>query len=437
MHRVPLFTILGLGLTLAGCNGDKTDSDSNSASDSASGTSTSASASEGTSNPGTQTDSGPTTGVSGDSASATMGTTADPGTTAGPASDSDGTTGTTGGTTAGIDTTGDNSTSTTDGTIGGSSTGEPPEPCLAPANLVPCDDTDDVFKAIGLNCANDPATAIPIKNPVIMAADKSSFRVATRFGTGMDPMDPKKPAWAPKEGSRFLVIGTGKFPALQPDGALVENDDFDSEANANIDELTQLPGVMKYEAGSNNGTGGTPFMACDGVHDCSDTLESQWMIVPNNVANDVFYMAFNLTVPGGTHGYLFDFAFFSEEWPVYVNTDFNDMFVVWSTSESFTGNVTFIEQQPLTVTALDPYMTIQPGDARLAGTGFPGDDEGAATEWFTAKASAEPGETFTIAVSIFDMGDTVWDSVGILDNFRWDCEGCVPSEVDDCGISPQ
>jgi hypothetical protein len=303
--------------------------------------------------------------------------------------------------------------------------------------MTPCDDTDDVFKAIGLNCSNDPTTAIPIKNPVMMAADKNSYRVATRFGTGPDPMDPKKPAWAPKEGSRFLVIGTGRFPVLQPDGALVENDDQDSEANNNVDELTQLPGVMKYEAGSNNGAGGTPFMACDGVHDCSDTLESQWMIVPNNVANDVFYMAFNLTVPGGTHGYLFDFAFFSEEWPNYVATDFNDMLVVWSTSESFTGNVTFINSQPLTVTALDKEMTIKPGDPRLAGTGFPGDDEGAATEWFTAKASAEPGETFTIAVSIFDMGDTVWDTVGVLDNFRWDCQGCVPSEVDDCGIMPQ
>ena len=88
-------------------------------------------------------------------------------------------------------------------------------------------------------------------------------------------------------------------------------------------------------------------------------------------------------------------------------------------------------------TAGNNEMTIEPGNPRLAGTGFPGDEEGAATEWFTAKASAEPGETFTIAISLFDMGDTVWDSVGILDNFRWDCEGCVPSEVDDCGISPQ
>lgn len=437
MHRVSFFTILGLGLTLGGCNdGNKSESESASASDSASGTATTGGASEGTGNPSSESATGPTTGVSGNSESATMGTTADTGTTAGPATGGSTTTGGSD-TTAAIDSTTAGTTAASDGTTGDATTGEPPEQCLAPAMMAPCDDTDDVFKAIGLNCSDDPTLAIPIKNPVIMAADKNSYRVATRFGSGKDPMDAKLPAWAPKEGSRFLVIGTGKFPVLQPDGALVENDGQDSEANTNPDELTQLPGVMKYEAGSNNGAGGTPFMACDGVHDCSDTLESQWMIVPNNVANDVFYMAFNVTVPGGTHGYLFDFAFFSEEWPVYVNTDFNDMFVVWSTSESFTGNVTFIDGQPLTVTALDPFMTIQPGDARLAGTGFPGDEEGAATEWFTAKASAAPGETFTIAVSIFDMGDTVWDSVGILDNFRWDCQGCIPSEVDDCGIKPQ
>ena len=303
--------------------------------------------------------------------------------------------------------------------------------------MTPCDDGDDPFKALGLNCSDDPTTAIPIKKPVVMAPDESSYRVATRFCTAADPMDANKPAWAPMEGSRFLVIGTGKFPALQPDGALAENNDEDSEPNGNPDELTQLPGVMKYEVGSNNGQGGTPFMNCDGTHDCSDTLEGQWNLVPGNVANDVFYMAFNATVPPGTHGYLFDFVFFSEEYPVYVDTDFNDMFVVWSTSESFTGNVTFIEGQPLTVTALASYMTIEPGNPRLEGTGFPGDDEGAATEWFTAKASAEPGETFTIAISIFDMGDTVWDTVGILDNFRWDCTGCVPSEVDSCGLEPQ
>jgi hypothetical protein len=439
MHRVPLFTILGLGLTLGGCNGANT---SESASESAGATDSSSSggaaATNDPSNGTSQSASDPTTGVSGNSESATMGTTADVGGTAGPTTE-DSTTAPDGDTTAAIDTTTDEgTTAASDGTTGGSSTGGPPdEVCLAPAMMVPCDSGDDVFKAIGLNCSDDPTVAIPIKNPVITAPDKTSYRVATRFGTAQDPMDPKRPAWGPMEGKRFLVLTTGKFPALKPDGALVENDDEDSESNNNPDELTQLPGVMKYEMGSNSGQGGTPFMDCDGTHDCSDTLEGQWNLEPNNVANDVFYMSFNVTTPPGTHGYLFDFVFFSEEYPVYVDTTFNDMFVVWSTSETFTGNVTFIEGQPLTVTALADYMTIEPGNPRLAGTGFPGDEEGAATEWFTAKASAEPGETFTIAISLFDMGDTVWDSVGILDNFRWDCQGCVPSEVDDCGVMPQ
>ncbi len=443
MHRVPLFTILGLGLTLGGCNNDTGTSDSASASESAGG-STTGGASDATASVSSMSQSGtdPTTGVSGNSEAMTMGTTADPGTTAGPVTTEGSTAGMTDGdTTAAIDSTDSNDSNDTsaasDGTTSGSTTGGQPEDCLAPAMMTPCDDGDDPFKALGLNCSNDPATAIPIKNPVITAPDKTSYRVATRFGTAPDPMDANKPAWAPMEGSRFLVIGTGKFPALQQDGALVENPGEDSEPNDNPDELTQLPGVMKYEVGSNNGQGGAPFMNCDGTHDCSDTLEGQWNLVAGNVANDVFYMAFNATVPLGTHGYLFDFVFFSEEYPEYVGTDFNDMFVVWSTSESFTGNVTFIENQPLTVTALANYMTIKPGNPRLAGTGFPGDEEGAATEWFTAKASAEPGETFTIAISIFDMGDTVWDTVGILDNFRWDCKGCVPSEVDDCGIKPQ
>jgi len=443
MHRVPLLTILGLGLILGGCNNDPDKSDSGSASESG-GTSTTGGAE--TADPtsvGSQSATDSTTGVSGNSESATMGTTADAGSTEGPmtagstaAPDSDGDGASD--TTAAIDATTGEGTTTDDDTTGEESTDGPPkEVCLAPAMMVPCDGGDDVFKAIGLNCSDDPTVAIPIKNPTLKAPDASSYRVATRFGSSQDPKDMKKPAWGPKEGNRFLVIGTGKFPVLQPDGALVENNNQDSESNNNPDELTQLPGVMKYEMGSNNGQGGTPFMSCDGVHDCSDTLEGQWNLEPQNVAHDVFYMSFNLKTPPGTHGYLFDFVFFSEEYPHYVKSSFNDMFVVWSTSETFTGNVTFIEGQPLTVTALADYLTIKPGNPRLAGTGFPGDDEGAATEWFTAKASAEPGETFTIAISIFDMGDTVWDSVGILDNFRWDCVGCVPSEVDDCGVAPQ
>jgi hypothetical protein len=363
----------------------------------------------------------------------------------------------TGTSTSGTTTT-DGETSTTD-PVDTTTTGETTDPdttsttattdtgadCQAPATQPPCDaDTNDAFKALGLNCSDDKSTAIPISNPVIMSPDASAWRVATHYGSAMDPMNPAAHMWGPKEGERLLVIGTGTFPALQPDGGLIEPDSFIGEnvdvANGNPDNLADLPGVMTYEKGSNNGNGGTPGMNCDGTQDCSDTLDDQWNISPNNTANDVFYMSFDLEVPLGTHGYLFDFAYFSQEWPTYVNQPYNDMFVVWSTSESFTGNVTFINEQPLTVTALDPYMVIQPGDPLLAGTGFPDsfiDTEGAGTGWFTAKASAVPGENFTVALSIFDMGDDALDTIGLVDHFRWDCEGCIPNEVESCGIEPQ
>ena len=322
-------------------------------------------------------------------------------------------------------------------------TGQPDPNCMAPAMQPPCDaGTDDVFKAIGLNCSADKTMAIPISNPVFMSPAANAWRVTTHFGSAMDPNDPNKFAWGPKEGERLLVISTGTLAALKPDGALIKPDFSVTNPNNNPDNQADLPGVMTWKQGSNNGNGGTPFMDCDGTNDCSDTLDAQWNIAPDNTANDVFYMAFDLEVPAGTHGYLFDFAYFSEEWPEWVGDAYNDMFVVWSTSESFTGNVTFIDEQPLTVTALDPYMVILPGDPLLAGTGFPDAFDniagtGAGTGWFSAKGSATPGESFTVAISIFDMGDDILDTIGLIDNFRWDCKGCTPSEVDSCGVMPQ
>lgn len=330
-----------------------------------------------------------------------------------------------------------------DTTAPGETTDDPGEDCQAPVNQPPCDQgTDDIFKAIGLNCSGDPSSAIPITNPVLDSPDGRAYRVTTHFGSAMDPMDPNKYMWGPREGERLLAIGTGRFPELQGDGGLIENDvsgmytGEDSQPNDNPGGLLDLPGIMTFAPGSNGGMGGTPFMNCDGVGDCSDTIDPQWNVFPMNVANDVFYMSFDLQVPLGTHGYMFDFAFFSEEYPNYVGKIVNDMFVVWSNSESFTGNITFIDDQPLTVTALAPYMTVQPGSFLLTGTGFPNDAEGAGTGWFTAKGSAVPGENFTIAVAIFDMADDIFDTVGLLDGFRWDCTGCVPTEENSCGITP-
>lgn len=57
--------------------------------------------------------------------------------------------------------------------------------------------------------------------------------------------------------------------------------------------------------------------------------------------------------------------------------------------------------------------------------------------WYKATSGVNPGETFTLAFAIFDMGDSTFDTTAIIDNWQWDCEGCTPNEVNSCGIEPQ
>ena len=80
-------------------------------------------------------------------------------------------------------------------------------------------------------------------------------------------------------------------------------------------------------------------------------------------------------------------------------------------------------------------MGFTQGDPELADTGFASNAGG--TGWFTAKGSAAPLETFSLTFTIFDKSDTILDTLALIDNWRWDCMGCVPSEVDSCGIQPQ
>jgi hypothetical protein len=177
-------------------------------------------------------------------------------------------------------------------------------------------------------------------------------------------------------------------------------------------------------------------MNCDGMNDCSDSLYDHWIGNGWNDPFDKLWMQMDLTVPIETEGYIFDFAYFSSEFPFYYNTEYNDLFIAWSTSETYTGNITFVNDAPLTITSLEDANAFQYKNnaAQLAGTGFEGH---AGTGWFVARGSAAPEETFELTFFIADMSDEILATVVLLDNFRWECAGCTPSEVDSCGIQPQ
>jgi hypothetical protein len=342
--------------------------------------------------------------------------------------------------------TGSTGTNEDDSTTGDGSTGDdngdadptgnddgPPEVCEAPGNLIPCDaDTTDPFQAIGLNCPGGADEAIPIYNQSFTSADAEAWAVARQLGTYVDPIT-NHPLWSATEGEQFLFISSGRIVEPDANGVIVQT--YRSVTNGNPNQ--PLPAPMSAAYGSNNGQGGTPFVNCDLTNDCSDSLQTQWQL-GGSLARDLLWFQFELQVPNGTHGFTFDFAYFSVEFPTWIGSSFNDMFVVWSNSETYTGNLCFVDDEPCTVTALgvssqNPQQQYKAGAPQLAGTGF---DNNGGTGWFEAKASAQPGETLQLTWAVFDMGDTILDTAVIIDNFQWDCEGCVPSEVDPCGITP-
>jgi hypothetical protein len=330
--------------------------------------------------------------------------------------------------------------STTGGTTDvepGTSTGDPStgeELCQAPGLLLVCDDQDDdPFHALGLGCEGAPENTIPITNAQFKS-NLYGFTVASGFGSAEDPDEPGALLFRPREGEKFLVISTGEIAELQPDGVLLEvNPQFENDNNFNPDNPNSLPAPMSPLVGSNGGVGGTPSVDCDGINDCSDSIDPNW-VLGNKDPNDILWGSFDITVPGGTHGYSFDVAYFSSEYPDFVGQKFNDMFIGWATSEAYTGNVTFLNSQPFTVTALGAEMESAGfigDDPELAGTGFEGHGS---TGWATVNAQASPGETFTFALAIMDMGDSSKATLAVLDNWRWSCVGCVPAEQDpECG----
>ena len=392
---------------------------------------------------GSATGTTPTGSSSGTTSAVTTGSTSvssDPSTSTTTAS-STSTSTSTSGTNTGSTGTSSSTSSTSEGETSGS-TGEPA--CEAPGNLVVCDldldgsKTDHAFAALGVGCKGAVENTIPITGKAFKKfkqwKNPESWRVAAVFGSADDPNNPDKKLFRPREGERFLVVSSGRLSAPDDEGVLVEapGSQFSNNNNAN-DDTDALAAPLSPELGSNGGIGGTPFEGCDGVGDCSDSIWSNWTLGNKN-PNDQLSLAFDVKVPAGVHGFLFDFVFFSSEYPDFVGAQYNDMLIAWSTSEAYTGNVTFFEGEPLTVTSLAEAMENSGyifDDPALADTGFEGH---ASTGWATAQAPVLPLEEFTFALAIMDMGDSNKASAAIIDNWRWDCVGCVLKENDpECG----
>lgn len=168
-----------------------------------------------------------------------------------------------------------------------------------------------------------------------------------------------------------------------------------------------------------------------------------------------------LKAPAGAGGFRFNHVFFSQEYDEYVGSQFNDKFYVTLQAGSTNGG------KPTVVNytkCRDPdkhhdficspgmqfcnprqrycYIAINTAASEccwlggcpngkattdISGTGYScakdkvndTDKSGSSTGWMTTEWPIEPGEEFTLTFHVHDMGDGVFDSEVILDNFRF------------------
>ncbi|MEM6995257.1 MAG: choice-of-anchor L domain-containing protein, partial [Myxococcota bacterium] len=159
----------------------------------------------------------------------------------------------------------------------------------------------------------------------------------------------------------------------------------------------------------------------------SNTIQGQFS--QGGAANDYTEVRIQATVPPTSNSLSYDFAFFSTEYPFYFGSAFNDMYIGWLESESWTGNVSFDNQgNPISLNAgfldfRDDGGTMAP---ELAGTCM---KRHAGTRWLSSTAPVTPSEEITLVLAVFDLSDSILDSYVFIDNFGWGCDGTSTPET--------
>jgi hypothetical protein len=147
-----------------------------------------------------------------------------------------------------------------------------------------------------------------------------------------------------------------------------------------------------------------------------------------NTAHDatVLRIPINVPVGAGLNCLSFDFRFLSEEYPDFIQSQFNDAFIAellprggvstWTTSGSEITGVADHDfaldpnGKPVTIKSTGP-TSMSPAEA--AGTPF-----GGATAPLRAQVAVSEGQSYDLVLSIFDQGDQAYDTVALVDNLQ-------------------
>jgi hypothetical protein len=142
------------------------------------------------------------------------------------------------------------------------------------------------------------------------------------------------------------------------------------------------------------------------------------------VANDYTVLAIDVTVPQSANCLALDYRFLSEEFPEFVNTEYNDAFIaeVDSTTWRVEAGGAISRPNDFAVSPGGNPISINGlGETAVSAEEAAGTYFDAATGLITTKTPITPGH-HVIYLSIFDASDSAWDSAAFVDNLRFVAE---------------
>lgn len=321
-----------------------------------------------------------------------------------------------------IDEGGDSVGGTTEAVVFDVAPSDGPEVCLAPLPTSCDQGDDDPWHAMGVGCIGSVSAITTFDgHPAALHVHRGLL------GTHGE--------YTPREGERMTILSTGRaadvprtHEDLHCDPVTCPSTELDLAGGP----LTSLPPPINVLP-----VDGTLTCADDpslvGTGDCSNTLGSQWSAGAG--AHDYAELRMVTKVPETADAFIYQFAFFSAEYPSFTSqaSPFNDMYVAWLESEAWTGNISFDELgNPISINGVfldyldaeSPLCQRSPCVApELDGFAMDGH---AGTRWLETVAPVVPGEEIEVVFSIFDMSDASFDSVVLLDGVHWGCTDLPP-----------
>lgn len=158
----------------------------------------------------------------------------------------------------------------------------------------------------------------------------------------------------------------------------------------------------------------------------------------NNQGQDLVRLHMRLGVPSGYNCLNFDFAFYSEEFPEYVGSIFNDTFTAQLNNPDIS-----VDLQTYEVNAPGNFAFDTQGNIISVNTVF-GVEAGTGTTYdgstprLRASTGVTPNSNIDVYLSVQDLGDSIYDSAVFLDRFFWslddDCAGGAAVDTDGDGL---